>query len=181
MSLTEEFHEFAGQGGHGSDDTGGSDVGGINRPVGSSVEEKPGGLKVDQRQGPQTEEVIRNYLSERGYDPTKYRLVGLRSSEWTMANGELGTSTRYSLERVDGDDPEDAARAATAAQVAELVDEIRNHQPHYVPVEKKGSCYVVAVGDMQAGKVIESPIKDTVQHFQDCIDGAYYRLSLIHI
>src|SRR5690606_150578 len=38
-------------------------------------------------------------LRRKGEDPNEWVVTGFRSSEWTMANGELGESNRYTFAR----------------------------------------------------------------------------------
>lgn len=47
----------------------------------------------------QTESAATDVLRNQGLDPAEWTVTGFRSSEWTMASGDTGVSTRFSFAR----------------------------------------------------------------------------------
>ncbi|MEU2111493.1 hypothetical protein [Streptomyces sp. NPDC019507] len=99
-------------------------------------------------------------------DPAEWEVTGFRSSEWTMANGEPGVSARFSFGR----------RKVPAVLERPDVDELLavfDQASGFVPVQEDGEfTYVVALGDMQFGKIDGDGYEGTIKRAMDCIDRA---------
>lgn len=104
------------------------------------------------------------FLLENGFDPSAFEVSGVRHSEWTMANGEKGVSTKYTFNRVaprGGELPLDDLLAALDAPPVERV------RP---PVG--GGAFVMAMGDLQIGKIDKDGVEGTVARARHVIDSA---------
>jgi len=125
----------------------------------------------------QTETAATDVLKGQGLDPAEWTVTGFRSSEWTMANGDTGVSTRFSFAR---------AQCATVADARPPIDELLAaiDSTSIVPMETgprvAGSphTYIVALGDMQFGKIDGDGVEGTLQRVIDCLDEAAELLSL---
>ncbi|MGW8743577.1 hypothetical protein [Streptomyces sp. NPDC055794] len=100
-------------------------------------------------------------------DPAEWEVTGFRSSEWTMASGEPGVSARFSFGR----------RKATAADEAQLdineLLQVFDEAPGFVPLQLDGEyTYIVALGDMQFGKIDGDGYAGTLKRAIECIDKA---------
>ncbi|MET8111152.1 hypothetical protein [Streptomyces prasinus] len=106
-------------------------------------------------------------LRGQGLDPSEWTVTGLRSSEWTMANGDTGVSTRFTF-----------ARRASVAEVErpaldELLAAIEVHTPAPILTETGGEhTFIVALGDMQFGKVDGDGVEGTLARTIDCLNKA---------
>ncbi|MGW8953528.1 hypothetical protein [Streptomyces sp. NPDC055709] len=109
-------------------------------------------------------------LEKQGLNPSEWTVTGLRSSEWTMANGELGVSTRFSFSRracatVAGDRP----------ALDELLAAIDSTPPDPVTMfvrDGEEYTFIVALGDMQFGKVDGDGAAGTLERTIDCLNKA---------
>ncbi|GLZ81434.1 hypothetical protein Afil01_62410 [Actinorhabdospora filicis] len=109
------------------------------------------------------EDAARRLLAEKGLSPESWQLTGLRTAEWTMADGTLGESVRCQFRRVD--------RGPDRPDVAELAALITPHAP--VPVRPHGEFgFLVLLGDMQLGKVDGDGAGGTVARTIGCINEA---------
>ncbi|MFD7259293.1 hypothetical protein [Streptomyces sp. NPDC059874] len=125
-------------------------------------------------------------LRGQGLDPSEWTVTGLRSSEWTMANGDMGVSTRFTFAR----------RANVAAGERPPIDELLAaiDSTPVVPVkagpqaEDDPATYIVALGDMQFGKIDGDGVEGTLARTIDCLNkaadllGVYrYRFDIQHV
>ncbi|OKI45133.1 hypothetical protein [Micromonospora sp. CB01531] len=117
--------------------------------------------------GPQdevTEEAAVAHLRAQGLDPAAWVATGFRSSEWTMANGDVGTSTRFTFAR-------QGSAEAERPNLDELVAEIKTYMPSYVrPQGDHG--FIVSLGDMQFGKIDGDGVEGTLARTVDCLNKA---------
>ncbi|MET9861936.1 hypothetical protein ABZY93_21965 [Streptomyces smyrnaeus] len=105
------------------------------------------------------------YLRERGEDPELWEVAGFRSGEWTMANGETGVSNRYTFRRKDG-------AAAERPPIDELLATIRQWQDIVIDQTAGSHTFIVALGDMQFGKIDGDGVEGTLRRTIDCINRA---------
>ncbi|MGW8630634.1 hypothetical protein [Streptomyces sp. NPDC055793] len=115
-------------------------------------------------------------LQGQGLDPAEWTVTGLRSSEWTMANGDTGVSTRFTFARC----------ASVTEKERPPLDELLAaiDSTPMVPIETgprvagSPATYIVALGDMQFGKIDGDGVEGTLQRTIDCLDEAAELLSL---
>jgi predicted phosphodiesterase len=125
---------------------------------------------------PELEGHARNLLEEYDLDPADWVVTGFRSSKWTMANGEEGVSARFSFGRRGT-----SAAPPERGDIADLIAAIELHQASPITVRQTGDhAFIVALGDMQFGKVdgdgIEGTLARTIQYLNDAADVlAFYR------
>jgi hypothetical protein len=108
-------------------------------------------------------------LQGQGLDPSEWTVTGLRSSEWTMANGDLGVSTRFTFARkcdtVTGERPNiDELLAAIDSTPADPLHMFVRDGDEYT--------FIVALGDMQFGKIDGDGVEGTLQRTIDCLNQA---------
>jgi len=112
-------------------------------------------------------DVLRNH----GLDPAEWEISGFRSSEWTMPNGEPGVSARFSFGRLK----------APAVRERPSIDELLkvfDEAPCWVPDNLTGDhTMIVAIGDMQFGKIDGDGPAGTLRRAMHCIDQAVARLD----
>ncbi|MFE0964032.1 MULTISPECIES: hypothetical protein [Streptomyces] len=105
-------------------------------------------------------------LEKQGLDPAEWTVTGFRSSEWTMANGELGVSTRFSFKRAE------CVSRTEREPIDELLAAIEQYTP-VEPLEEDGDhTFVVAIGDMQFGKIDGDGVEGTLARTIDCLNKA---------
>ncbi|MDX3525046.1 hypothetical protein P1P75_00900 [Streptomyces sp. ID05-39B] len=116
----------------------------------------------------ETESAATDVLRGQGLDPAEWTVTGFRSSEWTMANGDTGVSTRFSF-----------ARRVSVAEVErppldDLLAAIEAHPLVHVRENRElgEHSFVVALGDMQFGKIDGDGVEGTLQRTIDCLDEA---------
>lgn len=114
----------------------------------------------------QTESAATDVLRGQGLDPAEWTVTGFRSSEWTMANGETGVSTRFSF-----------ARCASGAEreqppIDELLAAIDSTPVIEPPQETGGHTFIVALGDMQFGKIDGDGVEGTLERTIACLNRA---------
>ncbi|MEU0674442.1 hypothetical protein ABZ330_16380 [Streptomyces sp. NPDC006172] len=105
-------------------------------------------------------------LQGQGLDPAEWTVTGLRSSEWTMANGDTGVSTRFTFAR----------RCVTFADRPPIDDLLavidRQHtEPALTEIDGEYT-FIVALGDMQFGKVDGDGIEGTLARTIASLDRA---------
>lgn len=141
---------------------------------------KNGDLKVElnDAQGAVNGQVVDDYLSANGYDPEEWAVATMRRSDWTMANGKLGESVRYTFVRLNLANP-----------FIDNYDWERAFANSVPPHEHMGTGdrgFILAIGDLQIGKVDGDGIEGTVTRAFDYIDRAaaallWYRESGVKI
>lgn len=149
-----------------------SDIGLEPTATKTQLDDDGDSLKVNIKAGkPVDDDTVRQFLIDKGYDPEKYLLKTVRRSEWTMANGELGESTRYVFDRVVPDD-------GTSIDIAPLLDSLSNWRYDPVTLDLGDSiAYVVGFSDLQVGKMDgdEDPGKAIVDRFTDVLEQSVAR------
>lgn len=106
-------------------------------------------------------------LQGQGLAPSEWTVTGLRSSEWTMANGDTGVSTRFTFAR------KCASVAGESPAIDELLAAIDGYTPPALATATGGDhTFVVALGDMQFGKIDGDGVEGTLQRTIDCINRA---------
>ncbi|MFE5663431.1 hypothetical protein ACFQ7W_05815 [Streptomyces niveus] len=114
------------------------------------------------------ESAATSVLQGQGLDPSEWTVTGLRSSEWTMANGSTGVSTRFTFAR----------KCASVAIGRPSLDELLAAITQYDGVPTIGDhadgshTYIVALGDMQFGKIDGDGVEGTLQRTIACINRA---------
>lgn len=113
-------------------------------------------------------------LRREGLDPREWRATAYRKSEWTMAGGEEGVSTRWSFERKPDERP-----SPPGPPLDDLLAAI-NHRPAVVAADRTDGEYgmIVALGDMQYGKIEADGAEGTLRRALDCIDQARARFDI---
>jgi predicted phosphodiesterase len=102
-------------------------------------------------------------LRDKGLDPLEWEVTGFRTSEWTMANGTVGESARFTFRRI--------AQQASRAPLDELIAGIEPYFPvRSLPQGEHG--YIVALGDMQFGKIDGDGVEGTLRRTIECINRA---------
>ncbi|WP_406409680.1 hypothetical protein OG923_12770 [Streptomyces halstedii] len=111
-------------------------------------------------------------LQGQGLNPAEWTVTGLRSSEWTMANGETGLSTRFTFARVG------TSSAGERPPIDELLAAIQSHgtEPAFTEIEGDHT-FIVALGDTQFGKIDGDGIEGTITRTIACLNAAADRLS----
>jgi predicted phosphodiesterase len=110
-------------------------------------------------------------LQGQGLDPAEWTVTGLRSSEWTMANGATGVSTRFTFSRK-------CATFAERPPIDDLLAVIDRQYTEPALTEVDGEyTFIVALGDMQFGKVDGDGIEGTVQRTIASLDRAVELLA----
>ncbi|ATI18665.1 MRE11 double-strand break endo/exonuclease [Streptomyces phage Amethyst] len=114
-------------------------------------------------------------LRGQGLDPTEWTVTGLRSSEWTMANGDTGVSTRFTFARKCATVPESGR-----PPIDELLAAIDSTPPDPVTMfvrDGEEYTFIVALGDMQFGKVDGDGAAGTLERTIACLNAAADRLA----
>ncbi|MGW6745443.1 hypothetical protein ACWGDX_32675 [Streptomyces sp. NPDC055025] len=107
-------------------------------------------------------------LRSQGLDPAEWEVKGFRSSEWTMPNGEIGLSTRFSFARsvvaLDDERPD----------ITELLEAVEVYEPRWPAggLPQGDHTLVIAIGDMQFGKLDGDGPAGTLQRTIDCLNQA---------
>lgn len=110
----------------------------------------------------------RELLEEYGLKPDAFAVTAFRVSKWTMANGEEGVSARFSFHsRMFGGETVDVL------DLNELFDLIELHRASPVVVRPSGEhAFIVALGDMQFGKIDGDGPEGTLRRVIECINRA---------
>jgi hypothetical protein len=117
-----------------------------------------------------TESAAVDVLRGQGLDPAEWTVTGFRSSEWTMANGETGVSTRFSFTRcVSG---AERGRPPIDELIAALNDTPVNVIQVLPATDDEEHTFIVALGDMQFGKIDGDGVEGTLQRTIDCLNRA---------
>ncbi len=116
------------------------------------------------------------YLQAKGEDPALWEVRGFRSSEWTMPNGEVGESVRYTFAR-RADSP-----SSYRGNLSELLAVIDCWPPPpdartFQRLCKNPYTYIVAIGDMQFGKTDGDGVEGTLRRTINCLNRARDRLD----
>jgi hypothetical protein len=117
----------------------------------------------------QTESAATDVLRNQGLDPAEWTVTGFRSSEWTMANGDTGVSTRFSF-----------ARCASVAEggglpLDDLLAAIDSTPPDPVTMfirDGEEHTFLVSLGDMQFGKIDGDGVEGTLARTIACLNKA---------
>ncbi|MCS0601073.1 hypothetical protein NX794_07490 [Streptomyces sp. LP11] len=111
-------------------------------------------------------------LERQGLDPADWTVTGFRSSEWTMAGGDTGISTRFSFKRAE------CVSVTEREPIDELLEVIERHAISAEPTELPGDhTFIVALGDTQFGKVDGDGVEGTLARAIDCLNAAADRLA----
>ncbi|MFI5942228.1 hypothetical protein ACIBCB_18490 [Streptomyces uncialis] len=107
-------------------------------------------------------------LRSRDLDPGEWEVKSFRSSEWTMPNGDTGVSTRFSFARklsLHDEERED---------ISELVGAVEAYVPRWPVGGPPGGehTFLIALGDMQFGKLDGDGPAGTLQRTIDCLNRA---------
>lgn len=112
-------------------------------------------------------------LRAAGLDPREWRATAYRTSEWSMAGGEQGLSTRWSFERKPEERP-----SPPGPPLDDLLAAI-THRPAVVAAQTTPGDwgYIVALGDMQFGKIDGDGAAGTLARTLDCLEQARARFD----
>jgi hypothetical protein len=109
-------------------------------------------------------------LQGQGLDPAEWTVTGLRSSEWTMANGDTGVSTRFTFAR------RASVTEAGRPPIDELIAALDGTPVNVIQVlpdtDGEDHTFIVALGDMQFGKIDGDGVEGTLQRTIDCLNRA---------
>jgi len=114
----------------------------------------------------------RDVLVDHGLDPADWEVTGFRSSRWTMPGGEEeGVSARFTFGR------RGSAAAGGTLDIDDLVERVRQAKAHPAffkdpSAELDGQGFIVALGDMQYGKIDGDGAEGTVQRAFESITKA---------
>ncbi|MCY0933600.1 hypothetical protein [Streptomyces sp. H34-S4] len=115
-------------------------------------------------------------LQGQGLDPSQWTVTGLRSSEWTMANGDTGVSTRFTFARTCASD------AVERPAIDELLAAIDASSVVHPFDERDGDhTFLIALGDMQFGKIDGDGVEGTLRRTIDCLNRAAELLALYRL
>lgn len=130
-------------------------------------------LRTEQASQGVLEGKARDLLDEYGLDPAEFEVSGFRSSEWTMpGRDEPGVSVRFSFRRIGSEQKFDRPSQE------ELFAEIEPHLASPIPVRATGDYgFVVALGDMQLGKVDGDGDEGTLARVIDYLNLAADQLA----
>ncbi|MGV9312564.1 hypothetical protein ACWDR0_10250 [Streptomyces sp. NPDC003691] len=122
--------------------------------------------------GIDTESTATEVLRAHQLDPAEWEVKGFRSSRWTMPSGEDGVSARFSFAR----------RRSGASVEQPSIDELLrvfDEAAGFVPVIEDGEfTFLVALGDMQFGKIDGDGYMGTLTRAIECIDKAAHLLEV---
>ncbi|MEU9126554.1 hypothetical protein AB0D08_00300 [Kitasatospora sp. NPDC048540] len=111
------------------------------------------------------EDAATAFLRTQGLDPVDWTATGFRSSEWTMANGETGVSTRFTYARRGSSSaaPLDLGELLAAVDSRPIVNFERASGDH---------TFLVLLGDMQFGKIDGDGVEGTLRRTVECLNKA---------
>jgi hypothetical protein len=113
------------------------------------------------------ESAAAEYLRSKGEDPELWIATGFRSGEWTMANGDVGVSNRYTFKR------RDPLLDFERPSLDELIAAVDNYVPSVTVSQTDGEfTFIVAIGDMQFGKIDGDGVEGTLERTIDCLNKA---------
>lgn len=106
-------------------------------------------------------------LRAQGLDPAEWEVKGFRSSEWTMPNGENGLSTRFSFAR-------SATLPGERPDIGELLEAVEAYEPRWPAggLPQGDHSLIIALGDMQFGKLDGDGPAGTLQRTIECLNRA---------
>ncbi|MEU2854111.1 hypothetical protein [Streptomyces syringium] len=118
------------------------------------------------------EDAATAYLRAQGLDPADWVATGFRSSEWTMPGGDTGISARFTFARRKGAEVE-------RPDLDELLASIDAYQPWIPHALTSGDhTFIVALGDMQFGKIDGDGVEGTLKRTVECLNRAADLLEL---
>lgn len=125
------------------------------------------------------------HLKEQGLNPDEWEQVSYRRSEWTMPNGEPGESARFSFRRIAGV----AAERPPIDDLLAAIDSTSSTTVYEPTRPERGEhTFIVALGDMQFGKIdgdgVEGTLQRTIAGLNRAADllGAYRaRFDIEHV
>ncbi|MFE9254007.1 hypothetical protein [Streptomyces sp. NPDC006879] len=116
------------------------------------------------------EDAATAYLRTQGLDPAEWRATGFRSSEWTMANGDTGVSTRFTFAR--------QGLVEQTYPIDDLLEVIERAALTPTIADTEGDhTFIVSLGDMQFGKIDGDGVEGTLARTVECLNAAADRLS----
>lgn len=125
------------------------------------------------RERPQLDAEGHETLRSNGLDPDEWQATAFSTSEWTLGNGGQGISTRWSFHRKP-----DERSVPPGPPLDDLFRAIE-HRP--VPARDIGDGdwgYVVALGDMQFGKIDGDGAAGTLDRVLGCLDRSRAALDV---
>jgi hypothetical protein len=117
----------------------------------------------------QTESAATDVLRSQGLDPAEWAVTGFRSSEWTMANGDTGVSTRFSFARYA------SVTESGGLALDDLLAAIDSTPPDPVTMFVRNGeeyTFLVSLGDMQFGKIDGDGVEGTLARTIACLNKA---------
>lgn len=104
-------------------------------------------------------------LVSQGLDPSQWDATGFRTSEWTMFSGEMGQSTRYTFTR------KALLSEGASLDLTDLLSTVQAHKARAtLPSGDHG--FIIAIGDMQFGKIDGDGVAGTLARTIDYLDKA---------
>lgn len=110
----------------------------------------------------------RAVLELHGLQPADWEITGFKASEWTMNSGERGVSTRFTFARRK-------TELVERPSIDELLPAIQTTRPAPADRENGNHGYIVALGDMQWGKIDGDGFEGTLSRTLEYLDQAYVR------
>jgi predicted phosphodiesterase len=105
-------------------------------------------------------------LEQFGYNPNEVQIVGSpRISRWQVYGGEWLSAYRFHI-----------APRATGLDISELVDSIRDREPHKPTGGDGASVFVFQAGDLQLGKIDGDGVEGTIDRYFATVDRAVAEL-----
>lgn len=151
----------------------------LAKPIGPAVQARPGRGELTRQvevkgttaevtvnsPGPDVDQAAGYIaLEANGLNVAEWEATTFRTSEWTMANGETGTSTRWGFKRVDED-------GRLPLDLDGMFAAITAHTPAARRPDGDHG-FLVALGDMQFGKVDGDGVDGTLRRTVEGIDRA---------
>lgn len=109
-------------------------------------------------------------LEQHGLDPANWAVTGFKVSEWTMQNGERGLSTRFTFGR------KSLTPFVERPPLDEIIDSVEAWQTFPSARGTGEHGFIVALGDMQWGKIDGDGVEGTLRR---TIEGLNKALSLL--
>jgi predicted phosphodiesterase len=131
------------------------------------VEVKGDAAEVEVRvvDGSHADNAATTALAEQGLTPADWEVTGFRTSTWTMPAGGEGVSARFTYRRV--------ATSGERPPLDELIAGIEPYAPADAMFRQTGDHgYIVALGDMQFGKIDGDGVEGTLRRTIQCINRA---------
>ncbi len=124
--------------------------------------------------GEATEGAAYDFLRSRGEDPALWVPTGFRGSEWTLQNGEMGESNRFTFARKGSHEVEGPNLDELFAAI-ETYD-FQKHDPE-ADIDGEHS-FLVVLGDMQFGKIDGDGVEGTLHRTISYLNKAAALLEL---